>query len=252
MVKLFSVWNGTTINPRYQSMADIKNAVHTLNPFPRNRAWHEEWLIKAGEGGTWQSDLGDSHPLALSGPDSLQERVAQGVRYKLHVIPYVVIRGKPAWDQDEWNQITDCARLADRVVLNLEPGAQYWDGPTAQQELFDQYINPLLDQLSTLPSYQLEVCMIPRQWTQDVLGGEPCWAAWVSKAQRVSYECYDATAADLDVAASIARVQQWAADTGWGGNPEDLIPVVQQSRIGAWATTSYCKHGFEVWHLDGD
>ncbi len=503
--KLFSVWNGITIGQQYTNLQDIKNAVHVLNPFPRRTTWREEWLVKAGEGGTWQAALGDNHQLALSGPSKLADLVQEGLtlRGKLNVIPYVVIRGRPEWDDAEHQQIVDCCQVAQRCILNLEPGAQYWDGPIDQQQLFNEYINPLLDRLNIslgANNWQLEVCMIPRQWTQDVLGGEPAWAAWVSKVQRVSYEClvpetkvlkadftweslgnirqgdmlitfdgelnrygngttyktgvvynigrkveecykvvttsgtfictahhlwvvssgrygrtwettynlmktvpqykrtltkicnmwyndnsydtgyiagildgegsvgigpglkinysqlpgavlnnsqrildnmgykfynnidkrtgvvrptisgiikvmellgrtgpkrlipkavaildglklqalehpliesieaagkrevvtietssgtliaegflthncYDATAADLDVAESLARVKQWAADTGWGGKPQDLIPVVQRSRIGAWANTKYCKNGFEVWFLDGD
>ena len=48
----FTVWNGVSINARYRSLVDIRDAIQALSPNPK---WALEWLVKAGEGGTYQA-----------------------------------------------------------------------------------------------------------------------------------------------------------------------------------------------------
>ncbi len=211
--------------------------------------WTHEWLVKAGEGGTWQGTW-DSHPLALDGPDKLRSLRQQGERLDppLVVTPYVVVRGRPEWNEAEWEQIAACADVADRVVLNLEPGSQYWNGPKDPTGVREQYLEPMLERVrSRAPRAKLELCAIPRQWVVDELGGRESLRAWLESVSSASWECYDAAAPDLDVGKSLTRV------TGWGGHETAYrIPVVQRSRIAAWADTPLCRPGFQVWHLDGD
>jgi hypothetical protein len=249
----FSVWNGVSISRGYASMADVAAAVQAL--VPDGPRWSPvEWLVKAGEGGTYQRTW-DHHPLAIGSAAELGQRIKEGAARGIRVVPYIVVRGRADWRGAEHQQIVECAAVARRVVLNLEEGASYWNGPTNQQELQETWIWPLEEALRRTPrarTAEIEICAIPRRWVVDALGGLPCLAAWLAFARRASWECYDAIADDLDVAASIARVTSWGAETGWGKQPRFKIPVVQRSRIEAWAGTKYARYGLEVWHLDGD
>ena len=248
MAKRFSVWLGTTIDPAYGSVADIQGAVRALRP---PGSWSLEALWKGGEGGSWQSQF-DPHPLAISGPDRLAELRAAGTKLspKLTVTPYIVLRGRPAWNDAEWAQIAACAEVAGRVVLNLEEGPAYWNGPTDAEALTREYILPLKARLPEKAS--LELCCIPRQWVIDALGGRDCLIAWAYACQSASWEAYDAVAPDLDVAASMGRVMSWLEPTDRMWKPRYYTPLVQRSRIDAWAQTGYCKHGMQVWWIDGD
>jgi len=210
--------------------------------------------VKAGEAGTYQATW-DNHPMAIDGPARLKTLFDQGkaMNPPLIVTPYVIVRGRAEWNTAEWDQIARCAAVTGRVVLNLEPGEAYWNGPTRLIELQSWYLGPLRARLQALaPTARVELCAIPRQWVIDELGGVATLGAWLSAAQSASWECYDAIAPDLDVAKAISRVDGWAAQTGLTRGRHYRIPLVQRSRIQAWANTEYAADGMQVWHLDGD
>lgn len=234
------MWNGSAIGSRYQSLADVALAIRALVP----ASWSDaglEWLVKAGEGGSWQSTW-DPHPLAISGQAKLAELVNHGLQLGVEVIPYVVVRGRDEWLQAELAQIRACAAVAERVVLNLEPGASYFNGtPTVD------WVNAWFGNLG-LKASQLELCAIPRSWCAQQLGGPAVMQAWLAHVSRASWECYDAAAADLAPDVAIERcASPWGADV-----PDKQVIVVQRSRIGAWCETQLAAAGMEVWHLDGD
>src|SRR5207245_7004169 len=152
--RLFSVWNGSAIGAQYHELADIAQAVQALVP----ASWSDvglEWLVKAGEGGDWQSRWGPS-PLAVSGPAPLGELVAEGEQLGVRVGPYVVVRGRADGLRAALSQVAACARVAERVVFNLEPGAGYFTGLSPVS-----WVNGYFDLLG-LGSEKLELCAIPR------------------------------------------------------------------------------------------
>ena len=235
------MWNGSAIGAGYHSLADIARAVQALVP----ASWTDvglEWLVKAGEGGDWQSRW-DTHPLAVSGPARLAELVAEGEQLGVRVVPYVVVRGRADWLGAELVQVAACARVAERVVLNLEPGAQFYFNGVPSVE----WVNAYFDRLG-LGSSKLELCAIPRTLAASYLGGPAVMQAWLAHASRASWECYDAAAADLSPDRALQLVEQWGAPPG----PQYRIPVVQRSRVGAWCDSELAGGGMEVWHLDGD
>jgi len=234
------VWNGSAIDARYHKLADIAQAVRALVPV----SWTDvglEWLVKAGEGGDWQSRW-DPHHLAVSGPARLGELVAEGEQLGLRVVPYVVVRGRADWLDAELAQVEACARVAERVVLNLEPGASYFNGtPTLD------WVNGYFARLG-VASEKLELCAIPRTLAASYLGGPAVMQSWLAHASRASWECYDAAAADLSPDRALQLVDQWGAPAG----QQYRVPVVQRSRIGAWCDTELAAGGMACWHLDGD
>ena len=255
MIKRFVVWNGTTINPKYQNIAHIRDAVLALRPLtPTGRArWSLEWAVKAGEGGTWQSAF-DPHPMSLHGADHLGHLVRLGreLRPPLRVTPYVNVRGRAEWNEAEWDQIVDCARAARRVILNVEPGDQFWNGPTDQGELQEVYTDPLSERLRReAPGAWVEVAMVPLPGFVARLGGVGCLAAWMSLANHASWECYEQINQDLAPDQSIPRVRGWAAETGWGQGARYEFPIVDPVAVGKWANSTYGRYGLGVWHLDG-
>jgi hypothetical protein len=234
------VWNGSAIGARYHELADIAQAVRALVP----SSWSDvglEWLVKAGEGGDWQSTW-DPHPLAVSGPARLAELVTEGEQLGVRVVPYVVVRGRAEWLGAELEQVAACARVAQRVVLNLEPGASYFNGtPTLD------WVNAYFARLG-VDRAKLELCAIPRSIATAYLGGPAVMHAWLASAIRASWECYDAAAPDLSPDRALQLVDQWGAPPG----PQYRVPVVQRSRIGAWCDSELAGGGMEVWHLDAD
>ncbi len=245
----FAVWNGVSISSAYQSLSDILAAIKALVP---NGNYALEWLVKAGEGGTYQATW-DSSPLAIDGPAKIKSLCDEGAALGLTVTPYFVIRGKPEWIPAEITQIAAAAGAAGRLVLNLEPGNQYWDGPTDAPTLTTTYLAPLKAAiLAASPDCVIEVAGIPRQWCVDTLGVANTLDAWAIFANRMAWECYDSEAPDLDVAASMDRVRVWLAPVGSAQGEGYHIPIVQRSRIGAWAGTPYASAGVEVWCLDSD
>lgn len=250
----FSVWNGVRINPQHQSLPEIAAVIEALKPRGR---WSREWLVKAGEGGTWQAAW-DGHLLALDGPEKLRAlyQEGRGLRPRLWVTPYVVVRGRPQWDAAEWRQIAECAAVTGRVVLNLEDGPQYWNGDTDPDLLRANYLEPLAATVRSIGAQagrlghrvHLQLCAIPRAWSVASLGGVDAINAWLSYCRSAAWECYDAAAPDLDVALSMERLEQ----LGVWGDPQWRIPVVNRSRIDAWACSPRARRGLQVWHLDGD
>lgn len=243
-MKKLMVWNGTTIH--HESLSEIKQAILDLAPDRQ-----PVWLPKAGEGGSWQSTW-DSHPLALDGFGRLTDMVREGNAMGLGIVPYVVVRGRPEWNDAEHKQIAEIAVATRHVVLNLECGDWYWNGPTNPDVLRAEYLEPLRNRIKDAfggdPAWRyvkLEVTAIPRQWVVNELGGQEALVAWAKYAKAMSWECYDAIADDLGVADSLYRVSQWLP----GKSASFRIPLVQKSRIPVWAP--YFPT-LEVWHLDGD
>ncbi len=181
----------------------------------------------------------DPHPLAVSGPARLAALVALGQDLGVRVVPYVVVRGRSEWLHAERRQIQQCAYAAERVVLNLEPGAPYFNG-----EPRVDWVASYLDGVAG----ELELCAIPRAWSTSYLGGPAVLQAWLAHVSRASWECYNAEAADLSPDRALQLVDSWGVPAG----PQYRIPVVQRSRIGAWCDSPLAGGGMEVWHLDGD
>lgn len=246
----FSVWNGVSINPAYRDLADIRDAVYSLKP----DGFTAEWLVKAGEGGTWQAAW-DPHPLALDGMGKLIDiyRQGQGLKPKLKVTPYVVVRGREEWNEAEWRQIAEAAFVNNRVALNLEDGAPYWNGPTNAERLREEYLRPMMRVLRSVAPYaRVQVTAIPREWVVDDLGGPACIRSWLDVATEASWECYGLVASDLLVDRAMARVRGWLDGCGCFEKPRYRVPLVQRGEIDRWAGTEYTAAGLEVWHLDGD
>jgi hypothetical protein len=252
----FAVWMGTAIPWKYRSMADVAAAVQALCP---PGEWAPEVLIKAGEGGSWQSTW-DKHPLAVSGACMLGILCKEGEAQGLTVTPYFVIRGKPAWVPSEIEQIVQAAEVAGRVVLNLEPGAMYWNGPTDAEAVAAGYLRPLRQLLAErAPGAVIELAAIPRQWVIDSLGGDDddpgtvsALEAWMEHVDAMSWETYGDAARDLRPDLAMARVERWQADTPRAGDPAFRIPIIQRSMIAGWVGTPECAGGVEIWHLDGN
>lgn len=264
----FSVWNGTSINPAYQSLEDAAAAIEALKPAGR---WSREWLVKAGEGGTWQARWDPIHPLALSGQRDLAmlRNAGLAMRPRLYVTPYIVVRGQWEWKEAEWSHIATCLATCGKVVLNLEDGAQYWNGPTDAAALRAEYLEPLQARLSgwgglkpdAAGRFNLELCCIPRSYVLRALGGVLAINTWLDYCRSASWECYDELSphpgGDSGAAECLEPVhafERLEALGVWGDerrNPR-RIPVVQRSRIGAWASHPVARRGLQVWHLDGD
>lgn len=258
------VWNGTHIGAQYRGLADIRDAILALQPPGR---WSLEWLVKAGEGGSWQGTW-DQHPLAIDSPRTLRALFLEGrgLRPRLLVTPYVVVRGRAEWNEAEREQVAACAAATGRVVLNLEPGDHYWGGPTQPSLLRQDYLAPLEARLrqalraARRRTASVELCAIPRRAAIEALGGVEAITAWLEFCAlfhgSAAWETYDAASphADgetwecLDVAHAFARLEA----LGVWGDPQWRIPVVQRSRVAAWARTAYARRGLQVWHLDGD
>ncbi len=257
MAKAFRVWNGVSISPEHQSLADIRDAVLALKPAG---AWGLEWLPKAGEGGSYQAaylhpEWGDFHPLAIDGPDKLRQlyREGQRMRPKLTVTPYIALRGGAAWQESEWNQIAACAAVTGRVVLNLEPGGSYWLGQTDPDALTQEYLLPLEARLADVaPRARLHLTAIPRRWCFDELGGAATMTSWLYACYSASWECYGDVAPDLRVDVAIPRAKAMLAEVGVMLPARYYYPLVQRSEIGRWASTPWARYGLECWHLDGD
>jgi hypothetical protein len=243
----FTVWCGSSINRAHRTVEDLARATFALLP---RGTWDEvELLIKAGEGGSWQSNF-DAHPLALSGPFALTQLVAEGRAVGLRITPYVVVRARSAWIADEQRQIRQCVAAAGRCVLNVEPGTPYYNGPNDPRFIRGVYLAGI-----GVPADAIEVCMIPRAGQVNELGGRPCIEAWTDPTLvgAASWECYGLAAwipgpTSLLVDEAIARLDGW-------GVPQELryrIPVVQRDERDRWAQTIWCAQGMAVWYLDGN
>lgn len=245
VARRFSVWMGSSIAPHFKTVEQIAIAVYALLP---PGVWDEvEVLLKAGEGGSWQSQF-DSHPLAISGTVSLALLVADGKAHGLRISPYVVVRARPQWIVGEQTVIRHCVNAAGRCVLNVEPGTPYYNGPNDPA-----FIKSFYDGIG-VPKETLEACLIPRAGQVAELGGAKCVYAWTSNAGSASWECYGIVAGisgptSLLVDEAIPRIDTF----GWA--PPGLqyrIPLVQRPEIGRWAPTIWAAAGLQAWHLTGD
>lgn len=242
----FTVWCGVDISPAYMTINDLARATLDLGP---TGEWDEvELLLKAGEGGSWQSAF-DPHPLAISGPDKLATLRSAGPMVGITITPYVVVRGRQSWLADEQAMIRACVQVAGRCVLNVEPGSQYWNGSTNPA-----YIKAYL-QGCGVPASTLEVCTIPRATQVAELGGVACLQAWTdpSLVGSASWETYGISAPgsganSLQVDAAIPRLDGWGVPPG----PQYRIPVVQRDERDRWAETTWCAYGMQVWFIDGN
>lgn len=245
-VRRFTAWMAVDIPPHYQTVAQMADALRALLPAGQ---WDElELLMKAGEGGSWQSAF-DPHPLAISGVQALEQRIAEGAAAGIRITPYVVVRAKPGWVAGEQMMIRQCVRIAGRCILNVEPGAPYYNGP-----LDPGFIRGYLSGCNA-PAQALEVCMIPRAAQVAELGGVACLQAWTDPelVGGASWECYSLDAGGFgptslrpDVA--IPRLDGWGVPSGL----QYRIPVLQRSDLGNWVETIWCAQGAQCWWLDGD
>ena len=62
-MKRFAVWTGTSIPSSCATVRDVAAAIDELAPAG---PWSREWIVKAGEGGSWQATW-DKHQLAITG-----------------------------------------------------------------------------------------------------------------------------------------------------------------------------------------
>jgi hypothetical protein len=225
---------------------DLANATVALRP---SGDWTEtELLLKAGEGGSWQSSF-DGHPLAPSSATMLARLIADAATLGLRITPYVVVRAKQAWIADEQAMIRACVEVAGRCVLNVEPGVKYWDGPNDPT-----FIRNYLRGVQVDPA-ALEVCMIPRSNQVVELGGAACIQAWTDPALvgSASWECYGMAAGgagpgSLLVSEALPRLDGWGVPPGGSYR----IPVVQRDERDRWASADHCAAGMQLWHLDGN
>lgn len=242
----FTVWCGVNISPGYRSVNDLAVATRDLAP---TGEWDDaELLLKAGEGGSWQSAF-DPHPLAISGPDKLATLRSAGPAAGITITPYVVVRGRPAWITGEQAMIRSCVEVAGRCVLNVEPGAQYWNGPGDPA-----YIRAYL-QGCGVPASSLELCTIPRAAQVAELGGVACLQAWTDPTLvgSASWETYGLAApgsstSSLQVDAAIPRLDGWGVPPG----SQYRIPVVQRDERARWAETPWCAYGMQIWFIGGN
>jgi len=245
-MRRFTVWNCSSINPTHQTIGDLCLATLALVPAGQ---WDEvELLLKAGEGGSWQSSF-DSHPLALNGPTNLASHIAVAKVAGVRITPYVVVRGRVAWMTDEQSQIRQCAATCGRCVLNVEPGAPYYNGAN-DPGFIRNYLAGC-----NVPGGALEVCLIPRQTQVNELGGGTCIQAWTHPAQivRACWETYGLSAPppaprSLRVDWDIPRLDAW-------GVPQALryrVPVCQRDERDIWAPTIWAAAGLQLWNLDSN
>lgn len=244
-VRRFTVWGPSNLSPRYSSILDILVEVQRLVV---GSGWTEvEFLMKAGEGGTWQGAF-DSHPLAPRGPNDLIDYVQVARDFGMRVSPYVVVRGRREWLAAEQVMIEKCCAIAGRCNLNVEPGTPYWNGPNDPDFIRD-YLR------GSGPRDALEVTLIPRLSQVNELGGRACIAAWTDPTLvgSASWECYGVSApisgpTSLLVDEAIPRLDGW-------GVPADLhyrIPICQRSERARWAETIWAAGGLQIWFLDSD
>jgi hypothetical protein len=248
MAGRIGVWTGTTLGA-YSTVAEVAEAITAMVGHP---AEEHEWILKAGEGGTWQATWDTTSLLAPAYDGDLHQLWIDGqaLRPKLHVIPYVVLRGRPEWREAELQQIADCA-YCDRVILNLEPGDAYWNGPLDPAGV-SEFIQGLewSRHLAGGKHVPLELCVIPRHSAINVLGGYETFHAWLNSVDSVSWECYGKTADDLNIEKVMHRLEQWFPGNPYAWDEKYRIPVIEAAEIAdGWLDSSYAKHGIEVWHL---
>ena len=252
-IRRFSVWGPADLPQHYTSIEQVLDRALSLVV---GLGWDEvEFLVKAGEGGSWQQSL-SWHPLHISGPASLQQWMSVGAARGIRVTPYVVVRGRGSrWPSQDWRvpeqaQIRECCRVAGRCVMNLEPSVQlYWGGPFDAAGIVEYLVD-----IGVAPE-QLEVAAIPRQGQVTELGGAAAIEAWTATGHvsRASWECYGITAGvpgetSLLVNEAIPRLDRWSVPAA----PEFRIPIVQRDERSRWADTQWTTAGMQVWYLDGN
>lgn len=242
----FTVWCGSSIGAQHHTIEDLAAATYALLP---PGVWDEvELLMKAGEGGSWQSAF-DPHPLAISGAATLLAHVQQARPFGLRISPYIVVRARPAWAPGEQAMIRACVGVAGRCNLNVEPGAQYYNGPN-DPAYIREYIAG-----AGVPADTLEVTLIPRAGQVAELGGAACIQAWTdpSLVGSASWETYGITAG-VSGASSLLVNEAIPRLDGWGVPPEPQyrIPIPQRDERLRWADTPWCAYGMQVWFQDGN
>lgn len=234
----FSVWTGAEIPSGLRTEVAVADAIKRLVPWPTPQL---EWYLKAGEGGSWEAEW-DKHPLAIGAAQDLQHRVMVMAHLGIRVVPWVVVRGRPEWAEGEYEMIRACSEIAGSCVLNLEPGRQYWVGPTDPEGVAEW-----IDRIGVGPE-SLWLTAIPRHSATAELGGPETMRAWLDRVGGASWECYDATAPDLAPDLALPRVDAWDLSM----SPWRRIPVIQRSRLNTWADTEFANLALQCWHLGGD
>ena len=242
MASKIGVWSGTYISD-YHTVGAVQEAIFSLI------GRHEEcdWIVKAGEAGTWQATW-DMSPLAPSDPDRLKWLWSEGqaLRPKLHVVPYVVLRGRPEWREAEIQQIADCS-YCERVILNLEPGEAYWNGPTDPAGIND-FMMSVREAVTNFND--IELAVIPRLSAIQALGGLETFHTWLNWADAVSWECYGKIAPDLHIEKAMRRIHEWFPGNPYQWGPEYRIPIIEAAEISdGWLDIFYTDGGIQIWHL---
>jgi hypothetical protein len=236
--RAFSVWHGNSIG-NFGSLEQIVDAVRALCPEPD--ACDLEWWPKAGEV-DWQSAF-DPHPLAISGPEELGRHHARMSELGVRLVPYVVVRGRPEWQDREQAMIRACVQYTGVCCLNLEPGTQYWNGATSPGG-----VQLWLDALGVPPD-NLWLCPIPRRWVIDTLGGPATMRTWMAACAGTSWQCYeDAPAPDLAPDRALPLVDEWAPND----SPWHRIALVQRSMVQRYWDHPRMQLAMQVWHLAGN
>lgn len=248
-------WGGQNIPSWYQGYEQIFAQVKQLAAPYGDKFGPLEWYPKAGEGGSWQARYlhptwGDPHPLAIDGPGAIRTMVEMGKSDGVSVNPYVNVRGRPAWMEGEWRQICEIMlQGVGRVILNLENGSEFWNGPTdpdGVQRWWDGLYRTS-DEMGLGDRLKTEIATIPRPSVYRALGGSETMRTWLKNADMASWECYDGVASDLGPA-SLLTVNPLAPDDG----PQWRIPICQRNRMEVWSRMDLTNYGMEVWYLDGN
>lgn len=244
----FGVWVGADSGGYGVGFTELIDATFAL--VPPGVEWTDvQMLIKAGEGGSWQAQLSPA-PLAVKSEDDLSDKHTVGSIYAMTVVPYVVVRGRAAWIPAEIAQIQACIRACGMCVLNVEPGAPYWNGSTSP-EIIRQY----LASIDAATPAELQVAMIPRQGQVDELGGAATIAAWTDPQYvgSAAWETYG-LAAGISGPTSLLVDEAIPRLDGWGVPPGDQyrIPIVQRDERERWADTDWTAAGMQVWYIFGN
>lgn len=221
------IWNGASIGNQYSSYAQIADKVKSLT-LP---GFYPQWIVKAGEGGAYQTQF-DPSPLAIKSAGHLAQVKGIMAGYGVDVQPYLNVRG--TWMNVELEQFKAVYDAVGFVIVHLEPGQYYYD-PNVNQA---QYVAELWNRI---PGEGMELVSIPR--TNSYLDLK----LWSGVGHYAAWETYGDVAADLEPNVALPRVD-------YGKGPAYQIPIVQRSmlnRMGDWQ--HWIKgYGFQVWYIDGD
>lgn len=245
--RVFSVWTGAKIPDQYREVSRVASDIKALAA-KTGRQWDRlEWIFKAGEAGSWQYELTQSY---LS-PENMSDMLVLqkvGREVGIEVIPFVNCRGQQEWNLAEWRQYALLAANFERVVLNLEPGNQFWDNPRAREVAWHVAWWEGLRRES--PTGVFELAAIPRVAQITELGGVPALKVWMTECKYASWECYANQDRLLRPDIALPLIASSFQET----NPDKLIPICVWSGFEWWAKNDaqHVRDRLEVWTINAD